>query len=77
MLGFRMDRVSRFPFLVCLAALLSTFVLGCHRSDNTNGFTNISGNMVIPGNGAQTNSYTHSGAATNFATGYYCIWQLP
>jgi hypothetical protein len=50
---------------------------GSNGSYNTNGFVNISGQMVIAGSGGVTTNYTDFGGATNRPARYYRILQLP
>jgi hypothetical protein len=40
-------------------------------------FTDLSGDIVIPGNGAHTTYFTHTGAATNWPAGYYRVRLVP
>jgi hypothetical protein len=43
----------------------------------TNNFTDLSGQIVIPGSGAATTNYTEVGGATNFPSRYYRIRVVP
>lgn len=50
---------------------------GSGGSYNTNGFVNISGQMIIAGSGAVTTNYVDVGGATNRPARYYRIQRLP
>lgn len=50
---------------------------GANGSYNTNGFANISAQMVIPGSGVVTQSFTDASAATNRPARYYRVLQVP
>jgi hypothetical protein len=50
---------------------------GSNGSYNTNGFQNISVEMVIPGSGVATQSFTDAAAATNRPARYYRVLQMP
>jgi hypothetical protein len=50
---------------------------GSNGSYNTNGFVNISAEMVIPGSGSVTQSFTDASAATNKPARYYRVLQVP
>ncbi len=49
---------------------------GSNGSYNTNGFVNLSGQMIIAGSGAVTTNYTDVGGATNRPSRYYRIQQV-
>jgi len=50
---------------------------GSGGSYNTNGFVNISGQMLIAGSGGVTTNYVDSFGATNQPARYYRVWQVP
>lgn len=50
---------------------------GTNGSYNTNGFTNISAQMTIPGSGVATQTFLDAAAATNRPARYYRVLQVP
>jgi hypothetical protein len=43
----------------------------------SNGFTDLSGDIIVSGSGAQTTNYTHVGAAATWPAGFYRVRLVP